>query len=145
MADASTRPAELREQRTTAGLEEASGSADGIGALASGWLTATRERARAISRLAIAEARLAAHSVALMAFLGMLTAVCLLGSWGMLLAALVYGLHQAGLALWAALLLVAAANIVAAYLLWRTALGLSRHLEFNATRAQLQKEPEASP
>lgn len=144
MADAATREAEPR-QRAPAGSEASDESADGIVALMAGWFSATRERARSISRLAMAEAKLAAHSVALMAFLGMLTAVCLLGSWGMLLAGLVYGLYEAGLPLWVALLLVAAANIVAAYLLWRTAIGLSRHLEFNATRAQLQKEPDAAP
>ncbi len=145
MADAATRQAETRDQRMPAGSEDGAGSAEGIVELATGWVMATRERARSLAQLAFAEAKLAAHSVALMAFLGMLTAVCLLGSWGMLLAGLVYGLHQAGLPLWVALLLVAGANIVAAYLLWRSALGLWKHLEFNATRAQLQKERDATP
>jgi hypothetical protein len=143
MAEAATGQAEQGEDRIVVGSAEDAGPMDGLVAEVAGWLSATRERARSLSELAAAEAKLAAQSVALMAFLGMLTAVCLLGSWGMLLAGLVYALHQAGLSLWGALFAVALANGVAAYLLWRTALGLSRHLEFSATRAELRHDVDA--
>jgi hypothetical protein len=142
MAEAATGQAEQGEDRIPVGPADDTGPAEGLLGEVAGWLSATRERARSVSQLAAAEAKLAAQSVALMAFLAMLTAVCLLGSWGMLLAGLVYALHQAGLPLWGALVAVALANGVAAYLLWRTALGLSRHLEFSATRAELRHEPE---
>lgn len=142
MTDAVTGQAEPGERRIPTGPEEEAGPIDGLVGEVLGWLSATRERARSISELAAAEAKLAAQSVALMAFLGMLTAVCLLGSWGMLLAGLVFGLHQLGLPLWGALCVVAFLNGIAAYLLWRTAIGLSRHLEFSATRAELRHDPE---
>jgi Putative Actinobacterial Holin-X, holin superfamily III len=143
MAGAAAGQVEQGEDRIAVGPAEDAGPMDGLVGEVAGWLSATRERARSISELAAAEAKLAAQSVALMAFLGMLTAVCLLGSWGMLLAGLVYALHQAGFPLWGALFVVGLANGVAAYLLWRAALGLSRHLEFSATRAELRHDGEA--
>ncbi|HEX5787266.1 MAG TPA: phage holin family protein [Woeseiaceae bacterium] len=115
---------------------------DNIIGHATGWLAATRERARAVGHLAVAEARLAATSVAVMAGLGVLAAVCLLAAWGLLVAGVVYGLVQAGLALWLALLAMGGLHILAAWLLWRTATKLTRHLQFAETRARIRPAPE---
>lgn len=118
---------------------------DGIIGHVAGWLQATRERARSLTHLAIAEARLAALSVALMALFGVLAAVCLLGAWGLLVAGLAHGLVQLGLPLWSVLLLLGIGHILGAWLCWRSAIRLSRHLEFAATRAQIRGDPPGEP
>lgn len=117
---------------------------DNILGHAAGWLAATQERARAVGHLAVAEAKLAAMSVALMAFLGVLAAVCLLGAWGLLVAGIVYGLVAAGLALWLSLLAMGVLHIVLAWLLWRTATRLTRHLRFSETRARILPAQDAA-
>ncbi len=118
---------------------------DGIIGHAVGWLQATRERVRSVTHLAIAEARLAALSVALMALFGVLAAVCLLGAWGLLVAGMAHGLVQLGLPLWAVLLILGIGHVLGAWLSWRSAMRLSRHLEFAATRAQIRGEPPGEP
>ena len=117
----------------------------GIIGHAAGWLEATRERATAVTHLAIAEAKLAALSVALMALFGVLAAVCLLGAWGLLVAGLAHALVYLGLPLWAVLLLFGVGHVLAAWVSWRSAMRLSRHLEFAATRAQIRREPPGTP
>jgi hypothetical protein len=107
-----------------------------------GWLSATREKARSVTHLAMAEAKLAAFSIALMAFLGVLAAISVFGAWGLVIAGIVYGLMQAGLPLWVALFGMAILQAVIAWVLWRSAIRLSRHLEFRATRAQILKTEE---
>ena len=55
-----------------------------------GWFAAYRARIRLLGELALAEARLAATSVALMAFLGTVAAVFVLSAWGLIVAGLVF-------------------------------------------------------
>jgi hypothetical protein len=119
--------------------------ADGLIGHATGWIEATRERARSVTHLALAEARLAALSVVMMAFFGMLAAMCLLGAWGLLVAGVAYALVQAGMSLWVALLLLGAGHLLLAWLLWRSAMRLTRHLEFAATRARIRPQTPGAP
>jgi membrane protein implicated in regulation of membrane protease activity len=56
----------------------------------------------------------------MMAFFGMLAAMCLLGAWGLLVAGVAYALVQAGMSLWVALLLLGAGHLLLAWLLWRS-------------------------
>ena len=118
-------------------------SAAGLIGHATGWIEATRERARSVTHLALAEARLAALSVVLMAFFGMLAAMCLLGAWGLLVAGIAYALVQAGMSMWVVLLILGAGHLLLAWLLWRSAMRLTRNLEFAATRARIR--PQTPP
>lgn len=104
---------------------------------AKGWLSATKDRAQALTELAFAEARLAAVSVAMMAFFGVLAAVFVLGAWGLLIAALVQLLTAQGIAAWLVMGVLALVHIVAAFLFWRAIMKLSSNVEFTATREQL--------
>lgn len=74
-------------------------AAAGIATLAASWASAAGLRVKLISELALAEAKLAAISIALMAFLAMLAAAFVLGAWGLLIAGLVHGLVQLQLSL----------------------------------------------
>lgn len=111
---------------TVAGIEEH----------AKGWLKATRSRANSIARLAVAEAKLAATSIALMAFLGMLAAGFAFGAWALAVVVALQFLDSQDIPLWIATLTLALAHAVAARILWRSALNLSSKLEFQLTREQ---------
>lgn len=110
--------------------------------LASDWLATTGLRAKVMLELVLAEARLAAISVALMAFLAMLSAAFLLGSWALLIAGIIYGLLQMGLPVWPILFALCAAHALIAFLAWRGAVKLSDNLEFPITRQQFQRNEE---
>lgn len=114
-----------------------------IAELASDWFTTKTARIATISRLAAAEARLAAVSIALMAFLAVLAAIFVFSAWGLGVASLVNGLLAAGFALWAIFLGLAIAHIVIAILLWRSMMRLGRNVEFRATRRRLFDSSEA--
>lgn len=118
-------------------------SADRVLNHAAGWVAATRDRAAAVTHLAVAEARLAAISVVLMAFLGVVAAACLMGAWGLLVAGIVYALLSAGVPVWLALTGMGLLHALLAVLLWLTVKRLSKHLEFNATRSQLFRNQPA--
>ena len=104
---------------------------------AAGWVEGLRDRACLVSELVFAEARLAATSFALMAFLALLAGVCMLGAIGLAVAGLVFGLQLAGIPLWAALVGIAALLTVVACVLARQVLRLSANLEFSATRREV--------
>lgn len=110
-----------------------------------GWISAARERATLIARLAAAEARLAATSLVLIVALAIAIAIMFLSAWGLLAAGLVYGLHQSGVSLWASLTGLAALHIVIALLLARRAAGLGANLKFAATRRQFAEAAEPTP
>lgn len=110
--------------------------------LASHWLTTASSRVKVMAELALAEARLAAISVALMAFLAMLSAAFVLGAWGLLIAGLVYGLISIGLPVWPILIVLCLVHVVIALLAWRGAVKLSNNLEFPVTRQQFQRNEE---
>ncbi|MEQ8207988.1 MAG: hypothetical protein RIA65_17555 [Woeseia sp.] len=103
-----------------------------------GWFAAHRARIRIISELALAEAKLAATSVALMAFLGTIAAILVLTAWGLIVAGGIFALLAAGAPLWAMLVVLAVGHLLVAGLLARKVLTLSKHMGFVATREQLQ-------
>ncbi len=112
-------------------------AAASIAGLASNLASASVRRAKLLSKLALAEARLAATSLALMAFLAMLAAAFVLGAWSLLMAGLVHGLLQLQVPLWPLLLALAGLHVLLATLAWRFVLALSGNLEFNHTRSQI--------
>lgn len=106
------------------------------------WLSATEARAAAVAKLALAEAKLAALSVAMMAFFGTLAAAFTLVAWGLGVAAIIRLLTELDISIWGGMLAMALAHVVAAVLLWRAAKKLGDNLEFSATRQQFVR-PEA--
>ena len=90
-----------------------------------------------MTRLAVAEARLAAISAALMAFLAVLSALFVFAAWGLGIAGIVHLFLDLGVTLWVVLLAIAIVHILGAVLLWSTAMRLGRHVEFRATQRQL--------
>lgn len=112
-------------------------AAAGIASLAASWASAAGERVKLISELALAEAKLAAISIALMAFLAMLAAAFVMGSWGLLMAGLVYGLLQLELPLWPVLVVLGVIHAALAFIAWRGAVALSHNLNFGYTRDQI--------
>ena len=113
-----------------------------IATLVAGWMSATSSRIRITTELAFAEARLAAISLTLMVLMGMLSALFLLGAWGLVVAGLVAAAAEFGIALWMALAVLSLLHVLGAWLLWRGAVRLSRYLEFAATRQQLRQAEE---
>ena len=115
----------------------ADGPAQSVTDHALGWFSSAKSRAGAVTDLAVAEARLAVMSVALMIFLAVMAAICVLSAWGLALAGVAYLLSSAGLPFWAVLLILVIPLGVAAVLLCRAAMKTSRNLAFTATREQL--------
>ena len=107
-----------------------------------GWISAARERATLITRLAAAEARLAATSLVLIVALAIAISIMMLSAWGLIAAGLVYLLHQSGVPLWASLAGLAALHLAIALLLARRAAGLGANLKFTATRRQFSEAAE---
>jgi ABC-type nickel/cobalt efflux system permease component RcnA len=108
------------------------------------WMSATNSRIRITTELALAEARLAAISVTLMVLMGTLSAVFVLGAWGLVVAGLVYALLQFGISLWLTLISLGLLHALGAWLLWRGAVKLSCHLNFSATRQQFRNSQEVT-
>jgi ABC-type nickel/cobalt efflux system permease component RcnA len=108
------------------------------------WMSATNSRIRITTELAFAEARLAAISVTLMVLMGTLSAVFVLGAWGLVVAGLVYALLQFGIPLWLTLISLSLLHALGAWLLWRGAVKLSCHLNFSATRQQFRHSQEVT-
>lgn len=118
-------------------------SSANIAELASDWVSTKFSRAGSLARLALAEARLAAMSVALMSFLALLAALFAFTAWALAIAGVVSALLAAGLALWAILLGVALLHVILALSAWNVAMRLGRHVEFRATRRQLADSQDA--
>lgn len=108
-----------------------------LAAVLSDWLGAVGLRLRGSLRLAMAETKLAVTTFVLMIFLVVLSAGALTVAWALLLLALVQALSLAGLKLAVAIAIVGAAHVLLAWLLWRFANSLGRHMEFRATRRML--------
>lgn len=119
-------------------------TAESIAVHATGWFTAWRERLYLLTELALAEAKLAAISVALMAFFGLLAAVCLLAAWGLLVAGIVNALLLLGAPFWSVLFGLALLHMIAAALLMRSVLKLGNHMDFSETREQLRRREMSS-
>lgn len=118
-------------------------AAAGIATLAASWASAAGTRVKLISELALAEAKLAAISIALMAFLAMLAAAFVLSAWGLLIAGLIHGLVQMQLPLWPVLLVLGGLHVLIGLAAWRGAVGLSSNLEFGFTRQQFGQQQES--
>lgn len=118
--------------------------ASGLIALATHWVATAGSRVKVMVELALAEARLAAISVALMAFLGMLAAAFVLGAWALMIAGLIYGLVQLGLPVWPILLGLCVVHVLIAALAWRGAVYLSNNLEFPTTRKHFSDNQEVA-
>lgn len=108
-----------------------------IGELVADWLSTTGNRVGAVTRLAMAEARLAAISAALMAFLAVLAALFVFAAWGLGIAGTVHLFLDLGITLWVVLLAIAVVHVLGAVALWSAAMRLGRHVEFRATQRQL--------
>lgn len=126
----------------TASMPTDEASSANIAELASDWLSAKLSRAGSLTQLALAEARLAAMSVALMTFLALLAALFAFTAWALAIAGAVSALLATGLALWIILLGVALLHIVLAVSAWKVAMRLGQNVEFRATRKQLGKIQE---
>ncbi len=105
----------------------------GIATLTSAWLAATGSRVKATADLALAEVRLAAISIAWMAFFATLASLFVFATWGLLAAGLVHGLVQLGAPLWLCLGGLGVLHALAGFIMWGRMLALSRYLEFPAT------------
>jgi len=127
---------------TAAAAPGAATDSASIATLVAGWMSATSSRIRITTELAFAEARLAAISLTLMVLMGMLSALFLLGAWGLVVAGLVAAAAAFGVSLWIALAALSLLHVLGAWLLWRGAVRLSRFLEFAATRQQLRQAEE---
>src|SRR5690554_4658450 len=132
-------PEEVSHTATPPNSSYAACNEAGLMDLASDWLATTGSRAKVMMELVVAEARLAAISVALMAFLAMLSAAFVLGAWSLLIAGLIYGLIQVGLPIWPILIALCVIHALIAFLAWHGAVKLSNNLEFPATRKQFQQ------
>ena len=126
---------EVAASETEVAADESQGT--NVGEHAKGWLDASRSRAGSIAKLAVAEAKLAAISVAMMAFFGALAAAFLLGAWGLVVAAVLQLLGAQGIPLWLAMLTLALAHGIAAIYLWRAATRLGSNLDFKVTRGEI--------
>lgn len=111
---------------------------------ATGWLSASQSRASSVAHLALAEAKLAAISVAMMAFFGALAAAFAVGAWGLGVAAVLQLLAKQDISLWLAMLVMGLAHVIAAMFFWRAAKNLCGNLEFNATRSQFSSAENKS-
>ena len=121
---------------------EVAPAAASIVSLVTDWVSMTNARVRMTTELALAEAKLAAISIALMVFLAMLAAAFVLGAWGLMVAGLVYALVHMTAPLWLVLIALCIVHGILARLFWNHAVRLSRHLEFPVTRQQFTAAPE---
>ena len=114
------------------------GSATSLTGLAATVFRSARDVAGHTFEIAALESRLAGVALAAMAGMALGVVVLVLSTWGLLLAAAVRGLVNAGMGLAPALLLVAAANLVVAGVLVVIILRLAQRLKFSATRRVLK-------
>lgn len=110
--------------------------ADAPGVIGS-WLAALGERFRTGAELALAETRLAITSFMLMLFLAVLAAGALMFAWALLLVAGGQWAVSKGYSPVGAALVLFVLHLLLAWLLWRTANGLGRSMDFPETRRLL--------
>lgn len=104
----------------------------------SDWASTLALRFRGSLRLALAETKLAVTTFVLMIFLVVLSAGAIIMAWALLLAALIQALSLAGMTLGVAIGIFGVAHVLLAWILWRLANRLGRHMEFRATRGLLE-------
>lgn len=130
------------EPRVSVADERPSDDHVGGAAAATAMLSAALRLARDIAELAAAELRLAALSGVTMLMLVIVAALLIVMAWGCIAAVAAYGLVAAGWPLPVAGLAVAAAHLLAAYLLWRFVVRLSRSLTLPELRKAVLKSEE---
>lgn len=113
-----------------------------ISLLASGWVEAVGARVRGHAELVLAETKLALGSFMLMIFLTILAAGALLFAWAFLMVAVAQVSLSFGVSPLVTALVLLAGHGLLALILWRTANGLGRNMEFSATRRLLSPAPE---
>lgn len=111
-----------------------------LASLVSDWLKTMQLRFRGSLHLAMAETKLAVSTFVLMMFLAVISAGSVVLGWAFLLFAAVQALELTGVGLIGAFVLVGVGQFALAFLLWRFASRLSRHMEFRATRGLMESE-----
>lgn len=139
-----TRLEERKPDESSSSTDASESDDTGLISLASHWAATTGSRVKVMVELVLAEAKLAAISVALMAMLAMLAAAFVLGAWALMVAGLIYGLIQLGLPVWPILIGLCLMHVGVAYLAWRGAVNLSNNLEFPTTRKHFSDKQEAT-
>ncbi len=110
----------------------------------SGWLGSLADRYRAVADLAFAETRLAITTFMLMIFVSVLAAGALLFAWALLIYAIAQIPIAMGFSRVAAALILVAAHLLIAWLLWRYANSLGHNMGFTETRRVLRSATESS-
>ena len=112
--------------------------------LLSGWLDSVARRFRVVTDLAFAETRLAITTFMLMIFVSVLAAGALIFAWVLLIYAVAQVPIAMGFSRIAAALILVAAHILLAWLLWRYANSLGENMNFRETRRVLRSATESS-
>jgi hypothetical protein len=114
-----------------------------IVSLTARWVTLSVSQLKMTAMLAIEEAKLAVLSLRMVAIMSALAGLCVIGTWGLLVAASVIGLLAANVPLWMALGSLGICHAVAAVALWSGAARAARHMGFPVTRNHLETSGEA--
>ena len=123
--------------------EAGQGSAEPhVSELASAWFEAVAARVRGQADLVLAETKLAVGTFMLMIFLTILAAGALLFAWAFFMVALSQLSLRFGVSPLVTALVLLAVHGLLALILWRTANGLGRNMEFRATRRLLSPRSE---
>ncbi len=109
--------------------------------LASEWFEAAGARVRGHAELVLAETKLALGTFMLMIFLTILAAGSLLFAWAFLMVAVAQVSLSFGVSPLVTALVLLAVHGLLALILWRSANGLGRNMEFSATRRLLSPGP----
>lgn len=107
------------------------------------WVDALGARFRTSAELALAETRLAVSSFMLMIFLSVLAAGALLIAWALLVFAAMQLPIAMGFSIVAATLILVAAHVLVAWLLWRSANALGNKMDLPETRRLLRSAAES--
>ncbi|MEJ2161071.1 MAG: hypothetical protein P8X53_11415 [Chromatiales bacterium] len=110
--------------------------------LASEWIEAFSARVRGQADLILAETKLALGTFMLMIFLTILAAGALLFAWAFLMVAIAQVSMTFGVSPLVTALVLLAVHGLLALILWRTANGLGRNMEFSGTRRLLNPTPD---
>ena len=113
-----------------------------MSALASEWFEAAGARVRGHAELVLAETKLALGTFMLMIFLTILAAGALLFAWAFLMVAVAQVSLSFGVSPLVTALVLLAVHGLLALILWRSANGLGRNMEFTATRRLLSPTPD---
>jgi hypothetical protein len=112
--------------------------------LLSDWFEAVAARVRGQADLVLAETKLALSTFMLMIFLTILAAGALLFAWAFFMVALAQVSLTIGVSPLVTALALLAVHGLLALILWRTANGLGRNMEFRATRRLFTPQPDGA-